>query len=68
MSNLLPSSFFGKKEAAVKPEPSGRSVVGKNDNLPQNNDHKNEEKNINHLRTIDTNGKSDISAVLYLIY
>lgn len=67
MSNLLPSSFFGKKKVAVKPEPSNRSVINKNDNLPQNNDYKNEKKYTKSLRTIDTNGKSSISNMLYLI-
>lgn len=55
MSNLLPSSFFSKKEATVKPDaPSSDEFIhDKSNNVPQSN-YKDKEKDIVPLQKTST--------------
>lgn len=65
LSNLLPSSFFSKKEATVKPDSSSSDgfVNDKSDNLPQSN-RRDKEREMKPLqKTHVSNGKLNVACI-----
>lgn len=69
LSNLLPSSFFSKKETTVKPDSSSPDgfVNDKSDNLPQSNC-RDKEGEIRPLqKTHISNGKLNVACIETLV-